>query len=220
MAITREVARSGSARLARVAGLAALFSLVVTPSVPAQTTSTPPAAVPDRTPDIYQIYSLVMPGQAFIDLDAGQPWAISDTTVNEDDMDPKLAPEAFLQPPDDNPRGFQEAVNDYNQRKKERAVLKRHFQLSRPYVLLSTADAAQLRASRTSLNATSSMQSDYGNYLGITYFSEVYFNVAQDAALVYILDWCGNLCSQAAWVYLEKQDGTWVLRSGKAPPQS
>ena len=57
-------------------------------------------------------------------------------------------------------------------------------------------------------------------YLGITYFSEVYFNTAQTAALVYILDWCGNLCSQAEWVYLEKQDGAWVRRSGKAPPQT
>jgi hypothetical protein len=38
--------------------------------------------------------------------------------------------------------------------------------------------------------------------------------------LVYILDWCGNLCSQAEWIYLEKQDGVWVRRSGKAPAQT
>ena len=99
-------------------------------------------------------------------------------------------------------------------------VLTRRFKLSRPYVLLQAADTSQFRASRTSMNATSSMQSAYGDYLGITYFSEVYFNVAQTAALVYILDWCGNLCSQAAWVYLEKQNGIWVRRSGKAPAQT
>jgi hypothetical protein len=87
-------------------------------------------------------------------------------------------------------------------------------------VLLGPADTAQLRASHTSMNATSDMQSAYGDYLGITYFSEVYFNVAQTAALVYILDWCGNLCSQSEWVYLEKQNGTWVRRSGKAPAQT
>jgi hypothetical protein len=195
------------------------------PTTPAPATPAPaaPAApVPDRLPDTYQIYSLLMPGQVFLDMDSGQnqPWAISATTVNEDDIDPKLAPEAFLQPPAENAHGFREAVNDYNQRKKERLVLKRRFQLSRPYVLLSANDTAQFRASRTSLNATSSMRSAFGNYLGITYFSEVYFNVAQTSALVYILDWCGNLCSQAVWVYLEKQDGVWVLRSGKAPPQT
>ena len=84
----------------------------------------------------------------------------------------------------------------------------------------SPADSAQFRASRTAMDATSDMQSAYSNYLGITYFSEVYFNVAQTAALVYVLDWCGNLCSQSEWVYLEKQNGTWVRRSGKAPAQT
>jgi hypothetical protein len=179
-----------------------------------------PPIPPDRLPDSYEIYSLLMPGQVFIDMDSGQPWAISDTTVNEDDMNPKLAPEATLQPPDDNPEAFREAVNDYNQRKKERLVLKRRLKLDRPYVLLSPADAAQFRAARTSVDATSAMQSAYSNYLGITYFSEVYFNVAQTAALVYVLDWCGNLCSQSEWVYLEKQNGAWVRRSGKAPAQT
>jgi len=182
----------------------------------------PAPVVPDRLPDSYMIYSLLMPGQVFTDMDSGQgaPWAISATTINEDDMDPKLAPEATLQPPSDNARAFREAVSNYNQRKKERMLLKRRFQLSRAYVLLSPSAATDFRASRTSMNATSDMQSAYGNYLGITYFSEVYFNVAQTAALVYILDWCGNLCSQAGWVYLEKRDGAWVRRSGKAPPQT
>jgi hypothetical protein len=184
---------------------------------------TPPSApLPDRLPDTYQIYSLLMPGQVFTDMDSGQgkPWAISAVTVNEDDLDPKLAPEATLQPPDDNPRGFHEAVMDYNQRKKERMILTRRLKLDRPYVLLAPADASQFRASRISLTATSDMQDAYADYLGITYFSEVYFNTAQTSALVYILDWCGNLCSQAEWVYLEKQDGVWILRSGKAPAQT
>jgi hypothetical protein len=182
----------------------------------------PAPVVPDRLPDSYQIYSLVMPGQVFTDMDSGhnQPWAISDTTINEDDMNPKLAPEATLQPPEDNPRAFREAVMDYNQRKKERLALKRRFNLDRPYVLLGATDTAQFRASRTSMTASSDMQSAYADYLGITYFSEVYFNVAQTAALVYVLDWCGNLCSQAEWIYLEKQNGTWVRRSGKAPAQT
>jgi hypothetical protein len=199
-------------------GLAAVAStaLAVAQAKPAAPTA------PDRLPDTYLIYSLLMPGQVFADMDSGQnqPWAISDTTVNEDDINPKLAPDATLQPPSDNARSFREALNDYNQRKKERLGLRRRFQLARPYVLLSSADTAQFKASRTSMEATSSMQSTYGDYLGITYFSAVYFNMAQTAALVYILDWCGNLCSQAEWVYLEKQNGAWVRRSGKAPPQS
>ncbi len=195
--------------------VAASAALALAQAKPAQ-----PPTPADRLPDSYQIYSLLMPGQVFTDMDQNQPWAISDTTINEDDMDPKLAPEATLQPPADNVRAFKEAVSDYNQRKKERLALTHRFQLSRPYILLKPGDAEQFRAAKTSLNATSDIQSTYNNYLGITYFSEVYFNVAQTAALVYILDWCGNLCSQSEWVYLEKQNGVWVRRSGKAPAQT
>jgi hypothetical protein len=197
-----------------------LLGLAITTSstlIPAQTKNAPP---PDRRPDSYQIYSLIMPGQVFTDMDSGGPWAISDSTVNEDDMNPRLAPDAILQPPPDNPRGFREAVNDYNQRKKERMPLTRRFNLSRPYVLLAPDEVTQFKASRTSVNSDSDQQSTYGQYLGITFLSEVYFNTAQTAALVYILDWCGNLCSQSDWVYLEKQNGVWVRRSGKAPPQT
>ena len=96
----------------------------------------------------------------------------------------------------------------------------RRFKLSRPYVLLLPDDVAQFKASRTSLNSSSDQQSAYGNYPGITFLSEVYFNTAQTAALVYILDWCGNLCSQSEWVYLEKENGVWIRRSGKAPAQT
>jgi hypothetical protein len=217
MAISQRLAPTLSATT-RIAMLLVLFCVVTTQLALAQTKPAP--VLPDRLPDSYQIYSLLMPGQVFTDMDSGQPWAISNTTINEDDMNPKLAPEATLQPPEDNPRGFNEAVTDYNQRKKERLVLTRRFKLDRPYVLLGAADTEQLRATHTSMNATSDMQSEFGDYLGITYFSEVYFNVAQTAALVYILDWCGNLCSQSEWVYLEKQNGTWVRRSGKAPAQT
>ncbi len=177
--------------------------------------------VRDRLPDTYHIYSVLMPGQVFSDMDSGQgqPWAISDTTVNEEDINPKLAPEATLQAPPDNARAFHEAVSDYNQRKGERLVLKRHFDLSRPYALLTPAETEQFKASRTSMNVSSSTRSQYGDYIGITFFSEAYFNSTQTSALVYILDWCGNLCSQSEWVYLEKQNGVWVRRSGKAPSQ-
>jgi hypothetical protein len=191
-------------------------ALVYAQTKPAGTTVSP-----DRLPDSYLIYAMLMPGQLFEDMGSGQgqTWAIGATTVNEDDMDPKLAPEATLQPPDDNPRGFKEAVNDYQQRKKERLVLTRRLQLSQPYVLLPPGDVEQFKASR-SVNSTSELQAKYGDYVGITFFSEVYFNIAQTSALVYILDWCGNLCSQAEWIYLEKRDGVWVRRSGKAPAQS
>jgi hypothetical protein len=202
---------------------AAVIGLCLTTAASAawpQAKSESPGLPTDRSADTYVIYSMLMPGQVFKDMDSGQAWAISDTTVNEDDVNPRLAPEATLQPPDDNAHAFQEAVNDYNQRKKERFALSRHFQLDRPYVLLTPTQGSELKQARTSPDSSSDIQSEYANYLGITYFSEVYFNIPQTAALVYILDWCGNFCSQSEWVYLEKQNGVWVRRSGKAPPQT
>src|ERR1700722_1829897 len=133
--------------------------------VSAQTKPAGTAVAPDRLPDSYLIYTMLMPGQLFEDMGSGesQAWAISGTTVNEDDMDPKLAPEATLQPPDDNPRGFKEAVNDYYQRKKERLVLTRRLKLSQPYVLLTPTDVGQFKESR-SVNSDSELQAKYGDY--------------------------------------------------------
>jgi hypothetical protein len=219
---TPVVAPSGALRIGMRSSLLGMMVAASAVVALAQANPTPAANPPDRLPDTYLIYSLLMPGQVFMDMDSGQsqPWAISNMTVNEDDINPKLAPEAVLQAPSDNARDFREAVGDYNQRKKERIALTRRFHLNRPYVLLPAEDAAQFRASRTDPDANSDAQETYSGYLGITYFSEVYFNIAQTAALVYILDWCGNLCSQADWVYLEKQNGVWVRRSGKAPAQT
>src|SRR6202167_5687194 len=113
MAISQRLAHTLSTAMRLV-----LFCVVSTTLALAQTKPAP--VLPDRLPDSYQIYSLLMPGQVFTDMDSGQPWAISNTTINEDDMNPKLAPEATLQPPEDNPGAFSEAVTDYNQRKEER----------------------------------------------------------------------------------------------------
>jgi hypothetical protein len=49
---------------------------------------------------------------------------------------------------------------------------------------------------------------------GIAFFSAVYFNKERTAGLVYVNIWCANLCSAGEWVYLEKQGGNWVRRSG------
>src|SRR5271156_686332 len=133
MAISQRLAPTLSTTT-RITMRLVLFCVVSTQLALAQTKPAP--VVPDRLPDSYQIYSLLMPGQVFTDMDSGQPWAISNTTINEDDMNPKLAPEATLQPPEDNPRAFHEAVMDYNQRKKERLGLTRRFQLDRPFVLI------------------------------------------------------------------------------------
>src|ERR1700761_2999187 len=95
-----------------------VVTLCLAAAVPSSGAQTKPEhlGIPtDRISDSYQIYSMLMPGQVFIDMDAGGPWAISNTTISEDDVNPRLAPEATLQPPEDNAHAFKEAVDDYNQ---------------------------------------------------------------------------------------------------------
>lgn len=170
----------------------------------------------ERIENSYAIYSLLLPGKIFSAMGAmGSPtWAIAQTSINADDINPKLAPEAMLRPPPDNPEGFRQAVEDYDARKNDRITFSRKFHLEHPYVLLTPEEVEDFRLARGSVHSNSSLVSRFRGIPGITYFSEVYFNRKQTAALVYMLDWCGNLCAESQWVYLEKVDGTWVRRSG------
>jgi hypothetical protein len=166
--------------------------------------------------EIGAIYSsLLHNGDVFKNLGRSQDqcWAVADTTVNIDDMSPSLAPDAQLKPPGNDPKPFQEALADFNARKYQRVTLA-HTSSSQ-YVVLSPAEATAFRAARTSLTDDDTDQK-YSNCGGITYFSDVYFSARRTAALVYMLNWCGSLCGQGEWVYLEKRDGQWALRSGQA----
>lgn len=158
---------------------------------------------PDRADDSYAIYSTLMPGETLASLPSAQgaPWAIVGVTVNETDRNPRIAPQGQLKPPPDNPRGFDEAVGDYQANRYTRVQLNKNgFHLEHPFSLLNP-DAAKTSGSP-----------------GVTYFSEVYFDSKHRAALVYMYDWCASLCAAGTWVYLEKHDGQWVRRSGIVTP--
>lgn len=213
--------RLHSVRPSRLLCAATLLAVWLAASPAAPAPSDPAAstgAASLRMQDTYAIYSMLLPGQVFEAMDSSQrqKLAIAATTVNDLDANPALAPDALLSPPADHPGRFREALADYYRRRRQRMVLTRRFHLTTPYVLLMPAEVAEFRASRSSPDASSGLQEKYADLPGITYFSEVYFNPAETAALVYKLDWCGNLCAQANWFYLEKENGQWVLRSGPA----
>jgi hypothetical protein len=170
---------------------------------------------PDRVADSYAIYSLLMPGAPFDSMSQQtQQWAIADTTVSIAEMNPAIPPEGQLQPPKDHPKGFHEAVRDYDARKYQRIQLTEQFQLPQPYTLMNSDQVAELRRSKTAIDAGSALQTKYAGYPGVTFFSQVFFSANQHAALVYMNNWCANLCQQGQWIYLEKHGGQWVKRSG------
>jgi hypothetical protein len=175
----------------------------------------------DRADDSYAIYSRLMPGEIFASMSPEQNarWAIAAVTVNELDRNPAIAPQGQLKPPPENPRGFEEAVEDYQTNKNVRiALMKEPFQLSHPFSLLSPDDVYALRTAKTGAQVSSETQTQWAGYPGVTYFSEVYFDSKHRAALVYMNDWCAHLCSAGSWVYLEKHGGQWVRRSGVVTP--
>ena len=169
-----------------------------------------------RSADSYAIYSLLMPGNPFASMppEQNKRWAIADATIGIADMNPAIPPEGQLKAPPENVNAFREAVHDFNLRKNGRIQLTPHFQLSHDYTLMTATQVNEFRHARGSVHANSDLKDKYAGYPGITFFSQVYFNDAQTAALVYMNNWCANLCSAGTWVYLEKHGGQWVRRSG------
>jgi hypothetical protein len=169
--------------------------------------SQPPSVQPipaNRVADSYAILSMLTPGSPFDTISPREihHWVIADTTVSITDMNPAIPPDGQLKAPPDNARAFNQAVRDFESRRYQRFLLDADsFQPRLTLSLLNQQQVSNLRQSRPVDS-------------GITFFSAVYFNDPQTAALVYVNDWCAELCSAGQWVYLEKQNGQWVRRSG------
>jgi hypothetical protein len=196
----------------------AAFALLAACAVaqPPQNDAKPISIKLDRAADSYAIYSLLMPGVPFDSMSPEQAsrFAIAATTINIDDMNPAIPPEGQLQPPPNNETAFREAVQDFHTRRYERIQLERQLKIDRPYTLLNAGDAAELRNTLAGIDPGSQLQDKWSGYPGITYFSEVYFDTTRNVALVYMNNFCANLCANGQWIYLEKHDNQWVRRSG------
>ena len=158
----------------------------------------------DRATDSYVIYSLLLPKAPLDHISPTniQQWGLADTTVNISDMNPAVPPRGQLKAPPENVRAFNEAARDFEVRKYQRFRL--NLDSFHPAPSLPLLNGQQVSNVRDARSANS----------GIAFFSGVYFNNDRTAALVYVNVWCANLCSGGEWVYLEKQGGNWVRRSG------
>lgn len=159
------------------------------------------SSIADRA-DTYAIYSLLLRDEPYPGLPQQQgAIAIADTTVNITDMNPSIAPDSQLKPPPNNPDAFEEAVEDFRVRRYDRMQLTHEFQLDQDYSLLSSSDVQAYKSAQT-------------GYPAVNFFSEVYFDSKQTVALVYRSVFCGHLCANGSWIYLEKRGKDWVRRSG------
>lgn len=198
------------------------------PARPAQTNPSNHTAQPtkddhipkDRAADSYAIYSLLMPGKLFehMSSETAARWAIAQKTVTFDEMDPRIDPRGALKPPPGNEKAFHEAVHDFEISRAVSYTLQPRLHLDRPYNLLDPAQVRDLRHAKSGAYPGSRLRARYSEYPGVTFFSAVYFSDDKKAALVYVNDWCGVLCSQGQWVYLEKINGQWERKSGITVP--
>lgn len=166
-----------------------------------------PAPIPaKRAANSYAIYSLLMPGGSLdtISPTKARSWALADTTVSIADMDPAVPPDGQLKAPSDNKKAFEQALGDFETRKYERFRLAADgFGQGHAPQLIDQQRVHDIRGS---------------GHGGIVFFSAVYFNSNETAALVYVNQWCAHLCSAGQWVYLEKHGKDWVRRSGITVP--
>ena len=158
----------------------------------------------DRANDSYTIYSLLLPKAPLDHISPTniQDWNLAATTVTIADMNPAVPPKGELKAPPENVKGFNEAARDFETWKNQRFRLDlKDFHPAPSLPLLNDQQVNDLRSTRPP-------------NVGITFFSGVYFSNDRMAALVYVNVWCANFCNAGEWVYLEKQGGSWVRRSG------
>ena len=120
--------------------------------------------------------------------------------------------------PESGAEKFRGGLAGFHARRLERVPLDRKFHLDRDYILLTPDEVAEfLNNARSGIAPGSELQEKYAGYPGIPYFSKVYFDTRQTAALVYRENWGSSLCAAGQWIYLEKRAEEWVPRSGEEP---
>jgi hypothetical protein len=156
-----------------------------------------------------------MPGSYLLNLgpEHNQAWLVADATITRGWPGDRVASaRRCIQPPADRIRDFQSVFDDFDAHKSERIQLERNFQVQIPYKLLSESRLKSFDEMRTASapQPDPATADDFRGTPGITYFSQVYFNLDNTLALVYMLEWCGPKCGDGEWIALEKISGGWV----------
>jgi hypothetical protein len=173
---------------------------------------------PDRADDSYAIYSLLMPGSYLLNLgpEHNQTWLVADATITRGYPGDRVASaRRCILPPADLTQDFRTVFDDFDKHAMESIQLERNFQIQVPYRLMNEQDRKAFSITRTASDpAPDAATADtFRGAPGITYFSQVYFNLGNTLALVYMQEWCGPKCGKGQWIALEKVTGGWVRRN-------
>lgn len=149
--------------------------------------------------DAYQIYSQLIPYQESYGFAKGTLIIQEQTVTNADVAGACLSPEVARQ--------FKSAISDYRRSQRKRWLLKRLFQIEKPYEIVNEQTLGLLRG-----HGPEPWHAYYEHYPrsgGWIFMSAVGFNRNKTLAIVYIGSICGGLCGQAQFHLLEKVKGQW-----------
>jgi hypothetical protein len=149
--------------------------------------------------DAYQIYSLLIPHQESYGFAKGTIIIQEQTMTNADVVEACLSPEVA--------REFKTAISDYRRSRTKKWLLKRQFQIEKPYEIQSKQTLGRLRG-----HGLASWDAYYDHYPesgGWIFMSAVGFNKNKTQAIVYMGSICGGLCGSAQFYVLKKVQGQW-----------
>jgi len=154
-------------------------------------------AKPYDVEDAYQIYSLLLPHEESYGFAKGT-LIIQEETVSEPGASqPCVSSDAA--------RRFKNAIAEYHRSNKESWLLKRQFQIEKPYEVVSSDAIQDLFKD----NGWKSFYKSYPQSGGYVIMSAVGFNREKTRAIVYTGSSCGALCGSWRFHLLEKINGNW-----------
>lgn len=152
--------------------------------------------------DAYQIYSLLLPQEESYGFAKGTLIIQEETVSERVASHPCVTPEAA--------RRFKDAIADYHRLNKEPGLLKRQFQIEKPYeVVSSDAIWALLKD-----GGWDTFYKRYPHSGGYVIMSAVGFNKEKTRAIVYTGSSCGAQCGRWSFHLLEKIDDNWKEVAG------
>jgi hypothetical protein len=158
------------------------------------------AAQPYEVDDAYQIYSLLLPQEESYGFAKGTLIIQEETASNAAVSGACLSSEVANR--------FKDAIYDYKRSQAKKWLLKRQFQIEKPYEIVNK-ESMTLLFKGHGLDGWDAYYDHYPRSGGYVFMSAVGFNKNKTLAIVYTGSICGGLCGRAQFHLVEKLQGHW-----------
>ncbi len=176
----------------------------------------------ERRMESFAIYAKLLPnGETALPQWPHAMWLVQDATVTVvpdgqpcapapgPDVSP-MNPHEYVHPTPDHGEDFKEILEDFDRHCHDRLMLQPDiWHLSVPVLLLTPEEQREAQETQFGTRGDGDLGAKYKGASAIFGFSEVYFNKRHTVAMVFLVDWCGNLCGHESWLALALEDGRW-----------